>query len=360
MPSNRTQEQISEIMRRVKSRDTTPEIAFRKALWASGVRYRLHDARLPGKPDIVIPKSRLLVFIDGDFWHGNQYRKRGHATLEAQFVASPKAEYWVPKIDGNMRRDRKNTAQALAEGWNILRFWESDIKSDLPACIETTLKAIKGDYDYPIASRLPQQTAIVFTELSALRPILEECGWSVTLVENSAAASEVTLAAAVFEQDDLKAKGCAWDFMDLLSQMGPKLPPIALMECPPEWIRNKYADVFAEFLYKLSRLGYCIDAFTMMAKENYDTLYVLAVVEDVVTTSISEELKLSETRPREVFDFISRRLDIKWFLGAVPVIDENSHRNAVDWILCKYLNPAINQWIHGRVLSPVNSSVCLE
>lgn len=65
-------------MRRVKSKDTTPEVAFRKALWAAGVRYRLHDSGLPGKPDIVIPGSRLVIFIDGDYWHGGQWARRGH------------------------------------------------------------------------------------------------------------------------------------------------------------------------------------------------------------------------------------------------------------------------------------------
>ena len=142
--SQRNQEQISQIMRRVKSRDTTPEIAFRKALWARGVRYRLHDIRLPGKPDIVVPRAKLAIFIDGDFWHGNQWRKRGHASLEAQFVASPRAEYWVGKITRNVQRDRLNTERLVAEGWRILRFWESDIKVNLDGCIETAMSAIGG------------------------------------------------------------------------------------------------------------------------------------------------------------------------------------------------------------------------
>jgi len=145
--SPRNQEQISEIMRRVKSRDTTPEIVFRKALWARGVRYRTHDTRLPGRPDIVIHKAKLAIFIDGDFWHGNQWRKRGHPSLEAQFVASPKAEYWVGKITRNVLRDRVNTERLTAEGWRILRFWESDIKANLDSCIETAMRSIEGHAD---------------------------------------------------------------------------------------------------------------------------------------------------------------------------------------------------------------------
>jgi DNA mismatch endonuclease, patch repair protein len=141
--SKRTKEQISDIMRRVKSEHTTPEIKFRKALWARGVRYRLHDSRLPGKPDIVVPKARLAIFIDGDFWHGNQWRTRGYASLEAQFVASPKAEYWVGKIGRNIARDMESTARLQESGWNVLRFWESEVKSDLQRCVEMALAAIE-------------------------------------------------------------------------------------------------------------------------------------------------------------------------------------------------------------------------
>jgi DNA mismatch endonuclease (patch repair protein) len=141
-------------MRQVRSQHTTPEVAFRKALWAKGVRYRLHDSGLPGKPDIVIPRGRLVVFIDGDYWHGNQWRTRGHACLEAQFVASPKAEYWIGKISGNMRKDRQNTARLLSEGWRTLRFWESDIMTSVDQCVEATLEAVYAESAPSLASRL--------------------------------------------------------------------------------------------------------------------------------------------------------------------------------------------------------------
>jgi len=157
-------------MRRVKSRDTTPEIAFRKALWAAGVRYRLHRASLPGKPDIVIVRKRLVIFIDGDFWHGNQWKIRGHASLEAQFVASPKAEYWVPKINRNVRRDKANTAALLHQGWSVLRFWESDIKFRLQQCVDLTLQAIGGEsgHDLQKDSLTPPEREFLHSRI--LRP----------------------------------------------------------------------------------------------------------------------------------------------------------------------------------------------
>ncbi len=80
----RSGQEISAIMRKVHSRDTAPEVAFRKALWANGVRYKVCPVDVAGKPDIVIPSRRLAIFIDGDFWHGGQWRRRGLATLEDQ------------------------------------------------------------------------------------------------------------------------------------------------------------------------------------------------------------------------------------------------------------------------------------
>ena len=161
-PARRTKQQISDIMRRVKSRDTTPELAFRKALHARGVRYRLHVASLPGKPDIVIRRARLLIFIDGDFWHGNQWRRRGHDSLDAQFVASPRAEYWVGKIGRNVFRDRENTSRALAEGWRVLRFWESDIRARLDECVEVAVRAIGDEASDALTARADLESGVDF------------------------------------------------------------------------------------------------------------------------------------------------------------------------------------------------------
>src|SRR5215469_16746998 len=93
-------EEISAIMRKVRGRDTTPELRLRQALWARGLRYRVEADNLPGKPDIVFPTARLAVFVDGDFWHGAQWRKRRKASLEEQFTRSkPESRaYWLTKI----------------------------------------------------------------------------------------------------------------------------------------------------------------------------------------------------------------------------------------------------------------------
>jgi len=117
----------SRIMRAVKNRDSTAELAVRRRLWANGIRYRL-NARLPGKPDLVFPVKRVAVFIDGDLWHGNSWRVRGLPSLEAQFPN--RTEWWTAKIRRNMERDREVNERLARDGWTVLRFWESDVLTD--------------------------------------------------------------------------------------------------------------------------------------------------------------------------------------------------------------------------------------
>jgi DNA mismatch endonuclease (patch repair protein) len=103
-------------------RDTRAELVLRRALWALGLRYRVDVGSLPGRPDIVLAKHRLVVFCDGDFWHGRSLKRR----LE-RLSAGHNSAYWVEKIRGNVRRDRRNSRALRNAGWRVLRFWESDI-----------------------------------------------------------------------------------------------------------------------------------------------------------------------------------------------------------------------------------------
>ena len=122
-------------MRKVHGKNTTPELALRRALWARGLRYRVNATDLPGKPDIVIPSARLAIFVDGDFWHGNQFRKRKLNALEEQFPETATKTYWLTKIRRNMTRDAANTSVLLSQGWSVLRFWESQLRADLEECV---------------------------------------------------------------------------------------------------------------------------------------------------------------------------------------------------------------------------------
>ncbi len=130
-------------MRKVHGRDTTPELALRRALWARGLRYRVNATDLPGKPDIVIPSARLAIFVDGDFWHGDQFRKRKLNALEEQFPATATKSYWLTKIRRNMSRDATNTSMLLSQGWSVLRFWESQLRADLEGCVAMVARVVE-------------------------------------------------------------------------------------------------------------------------------------------------------------------------------------------------------------------------
>jgi len=159
--SRRTPEKISEIMRTVAASSTEPEKIFRRALRRNGIRsFRVCDEALPGKPDIVIPSRKLAIFIDGDFWHGNQYRVRKRLTLEQQLQGVNNSGYWNRKIGTNIVRDLNVTAQLLKAGWRVARFWESDIRHDVESCVRVVLdQNVKVRAAF---SALPNKTAAEF------------------------------------------------------------------------------------------------------------------------------------------------------------------------------------------------------
>lgn len=118
-----TPEQRSAVMRRVKSRDTGPELAVRRALRASGIGYRLGGAGLPGRPDAVMKGRRVALFVHGCFWHGHDC-ERGARKPKAN------ADYWAAKVDRNRRRDEANEAALVAQGWRVITVWECDIRRE--------------------------------------------------------------------------------------------------------------------------------------------------------------------------------------------------------------------------------------
>ncbi len=102
--------------------DTRCEVTLRRQLWRSGHRYRLHVTTLPGRPDIVFPKQRVVVFCDGDFWHGRDLNRR-----LAKLAHGNNPNYWTAKIAGNAERDRRVTRELEDAGWTVLRYWETDV-----------------------------------------------------------------------------------------------------------------------------------------------------------------------------------------------------------------------------------------
>ncbi len=108
------------MMARIRSKNTKPELAVRRLVWRMGYRFRLHDRRLPGCPDLILRKRRKVVFVPGCFWHSHPGCKR---------ATTPKtrSDYWIPKLAGNVERDRKNRAALLERGWRVLVIWECEL-----------------------------------------------------------------------------------------------------------------------------------------------------------------------------------------------------------------------------------------
>lgn len=121
----------SDNMRRIKSRNTKPEMIVRSLLHRAGYRYRLHDRSLPGSPDIVLRRRKKAIFVHGCFWHQ-------HPGCRQAYRPKSRPEFWLPKLDRNRERDLQ-TQQALAElGWDILVIWECDTTDS--ATVDLALK----------------------------------------------------------------------------------------------------------------------------------------------------------------------------------------------------------------------------
>ncbi len=113
-------------MSKVRSRDNKAELLLRKEIWSRGYRYRLHLKRLIGKPDLVFSNKHLIVFVDGDFWHGRALIEEGVKGLK-KGLRTDRADWWIEKIEKTIRRDKWVNESLENEGWKVLRFWESEI-----------------------------------------------------------------------------------------------------------------------------------------------------------------------------------------------------------------------------------------
>jgi DNA mismatch endonuclease (patch repair protein) len=119
-----TTENRSRLMGTIKSRNTKPEILLRKELWKRGYRYRIDVKALPGRPDIVISKYQLVIFVDGEFWHGHRWDEK------KQKIKTNRG-FWLPKIERNIQRDDEVNERLEELGWTVVRFWEHKITKDL-------------------------------------------------------------------------------------------------------------------------------------------------------------------------------------------------------------------------------------
>lgn len=128
-----TTEVRSKLMSKVKSKNTKPELLMRKALWNLGIRYRKHYNKLPGTPDIVLTKYKLVIFIDGEFWHGYDWGVRKNQIKSNR-------EFWIPKIERNIQKDFADNKLLESMGYKVLRFGDRQIKKNIDECLGTVIK----------------------------------------------------------------------------------------------------------------------------------------------------------------------------------------------------------------------------
>ncbi|WP_224487851.1 very short patch repair endonuclease [Robertkochia flava] len=126
----------SEIMKSIKNKDSKIETVLRKTLWSKGYRYRKNVNSLPGKPDIVFKSKKVVVFCDSEFWHGKNWKESKHNIKS-------KREFWWPKIERNIERDREVNETLEEMGWTVLRFWGKDIIKNPDSCCQKIIDNLK-------------------------------------------------------------------------------------------------------------------------------------------------------------------------------------------------------------------------
>lgn len=151
MSDTMTPEQRSRCMAAIRGKDTKPEVLVRKFLFAQGLRFRVCDRKLPGAPDIVLPKYKTVIFIDGCFWHGHEGCK---------YFKMPKSnvEFWQSKISANKARDFKNNHALVEAGWTVIRIWECQVRS------KTTREAVLDNLYAQITSNPPSCVSYMQTD----------------------------------------------------------------------------------------------------------------------------------------------------------------------------------------------------
>lgn len=122
-------------MRSIRSKDTKPEVIVRKYLFSRGLRFRKNDKRYPGHPDIVLPKYKTVVFVNGCFWHQHEGCK---------YAVMPKTnvEYWSSKLTRNVQRDNENYKKLRNDGWNVIVVWECQLKEEAEKTLESLFEEI--------------------------------------------------------------------------------------------------------------------------------------------------------------------------------------------------------------------------
>ena len=195
MSDTMTPEQRSRCMAAIHGKDTKPEVLVRKFLFAKGLRFRVCDRKLPGKPDIVLPKYKTVIFIDGCFWHGHEgckYYRLPHTNVD----------FWRSKIKTNILRDRRNDTDLTNAGWRVIRIWECEIrnKASQVAALEALYRHIVGQTPPISYVQSPQVLPV------AAEPCPTPNAYHLSLISSHTSQSSDTVL-IIIEQEEVEIKG---------------------------------------------------------------------------------------------------------------------------------------------------------
>ena len=153
MADRLSKEERSELMSHIRSVNTKPEVALRRALWRRGFRYRVNVKNLPGSPDIVLPKHRTVVFVHGCFWHAHKGCKIYH-------LPQTNTEFWLAKVTRNQERDQEVWRQLEAKGWSVVIVWECElVKAKFDGTVDRVAAEIIADGDMYRKLRIERREA---------------------------------------------------------------------------------------------------------------------------------------------------------------------------------------------------------
>jgi len=364
-----TAEARSDVMGRVRSERTTPEVLLLRALRRLGVRPGVHAKDLPGKPDIVFRRDRLAVFVDGELWHGGQWRRRGLDCLDEQFANADRRTYWVQKVQRNVERDIRNTGRLLADGWMVLRLWDRDVERDPDGCAERVVRVRTGvDGPSPRSVVGAGTAADFFAGIGLMRDGIARAGWrtvwandhdpvknrlyahnlggervtidgraiqdvapgdvpSATVYAGGFPCTDVSLAGAQRGIHAGPQSSAFLRFAELVERKADR-PPFVLLENVVGLITSNGGEDLRTVVSRLGDLGYLVDVMVVDARhfvpQSRPRMFIVGVRTDLdIDPRLDvDALEPSDLRPRRLVEFVRAHGDLAWGLRPMPDLPE--------------------------------------
>ena len=375
-----TSRERTRVMRAVTSEQNAPEASLQRALRRRRVSFQTNARDLPGKPDIVLRRAKVAVFVDGELWHGVQWRRRGLGGLEQQFDRAERTEYWVRKVRRNMSRDLVSTAALVEAGWTVLRLWERDVQDDPDGVAERIAELRDGagagagashpavaslDDDPALAAAAGRDALEFFAGIGLMREGLAREGFRAVYANDNDPAKKVMYLhnapedAAIFDDRDIHhvqvsdlppaaiatasfpctdlslagaQKGLSRDtrsgaylrFIDLLGELGDRRPPLVLLENVVGLLQARGGGDFETCLKLLAGLGYRLDTFIVDAchfvPQSRPRLFVAGMLDRLAPPGpwLEPALCAGPLRPDRLAGFIASHGSLPWALRPEP------------------------------------------